>query len=233
MLNGLLKLTRDAVGRVARALITLNGETTTLEVKQKLRLLGFYARQDQVREFMLDITSEDGDLVYETRQIPSLLGITEYRVYKFSVPFPEVDVFSKHPGKGWHIFDYKNICGLCGLSKGAVETWNWQCAGKKTEIGQSKWLRDSAHITVINNPGSGVSFGFKMGGQNTTVTHQPNPVTTNTVTHRDDVRTTYTVTDHEGNDYRLFYNVTRSEAKHLWARDTGRKFFEARTHKNG
>lgn len=70
-------LTRDAVGIMARAMIMLNGATTTLEVKNKLRDAGYWATQAQVREFMLDITSNDGDLVYDDSN-----GV--YRVYRFA-----------------------------------------------------------------------------------------------------------------------------------------------------
>jgi hypothetical protein len=80
----MVTLTRDAVGKVARALITLNGQTTTLEVKNALRNLGFYAVQTDVRNYMLDILSIDGDLKYDDSN-----GI--YRVYRAVVPFPMVD----------------------------------------------------------------------------------------------------------------------------------------------
>lgn len=70
-------LTRDDVKKVATALIIINAETTTLEVKRTLRKNGFWATQDQVREFMLDITSKDGELVYDEH-------ITEgFRIYSF------------------------------------------------------------------------------------------------------------------------------------------------------
>jgi hypothetical protein len=77
----MLTLTRDAVGRVVRALITLEGETTTLDVKNKLRELGFFATQADVRNFMLDITSKEGDVQYQD-------GPDGYRIYKFRTPFP-------------------------------------------------------------------------------------------------------------------------------------------------
>jgi hypothetical protein len=80
----MITLTRDAVGKVARALITLEGETTTLDVKNKLRELGFFAKQDEVRNFMLDITSKDGDVQYVD-------GPDGYRIYKFVTPFPGID----------------------------------------------------------------------------------------------------------------------------------------------
>lgn len=80
----MLTLTRDVVGRIARALITLEGETTTLDVKNKLRELGFFAKQADVRNFMLDITSNDGDIVYRDSG-------EGYRVYTFVVPFPDAD----------------------------------------------------------------------------------------------------------------------------------------------
>lgn len=75
----MVTLTREDVGRVARALITLNRSTTTLDVKLALRNLGFFATQDEVRNYMLDITSNDGDIVYADAG----LG---YRTYSFRTP---------------------------------------------------------------------------------------------------------------------------------------------------
>jgi hypothetical protein len=73
------KLTRNDVREVARALITLNGETTNLDVKQALRKKGFWATQREVREFMLDITAKDSDMQYRDDN-----GV--YRTYFFQTP---------------------------------------------------------------------------------------------------------------------------------------------------
>lgn len=93
----MVTLNRDVVGKVARALITLNGSTTTLDVKLACRKLGFYATQDEVRYFMLDITSADGDLQYS--DAPNSAG---YRVYSFTssdlpVPAPSVTQTTTSP----------------------------------------------------------------------------------------------------------------------------------------
>lgn len=80
----MVTLTREAVGKVARALITLNGSTTTLDVKLALRKIGFYATQDEVRYFMLDITSADGDIQYTD-------GGSGFRVYSFRTPILPTD----------------------------------------------------------------------------------------------------------------------------------------------
>lgn len=46
------RMTNSDVKDVAEELITLNGTTTTLEVKQALRLKGFFALQDEVSSAM-------------------------------------------------------------------------------------------------------------------------------------------------------------------------------------
>jgi hypothetical protein len=74
----MVTLTREAVRRVATALITLNTYTTTLDVKLALRKLGFSASQDEVRNFMLDITSGTSELVYTDNGT--------FRTYSFRTP---------------------------------------------------------------------------------------------------------------------------------------------------
>jgi hypothetical protein len=81
----MVTLSREAVARVARALITLNGSTTTLDVKNALRKLGYFAEQAEVRNLMLDVTSKDGDVQYSDD------FVNGYRVYSFTTPFPAVD----------------------------------------------------------------------------------------------------------------------------------------------
>lgn len=76
-------VTREAVGRIARALITLNDSTTTLDVKNALRAKGFWATQATIREFMLDITSKDGDIQYDDSN-------AMYRVYTFTSPWARI-----------------------------------------------------------------------------------------------------------------------------------------------
>lgn len=56
--------TRQDIAAKARALITANGSTTTLDVKNALRADGFWVKQDMVRDSMLDITQKDGDIEY-------------------------------------------------------------------------------------------------------------------------------------------------------------------------
>lgn len=69
-------ITRDVVREFANSLITLKGSTTNLDVKNALRDRDYFAKQDQVREFMLDITSHDGKIGY----VDSGEG---YRIYAF------------------------------------------------------------------------------------------------------------------------------------------------------
>lgn len=64
MINVTATATRQDVAKTARELITANGTTTTLDVKNALRANGFWAKQDMVRNAMLDITENDGDIVY-------------------------------------------------------------------------------------------------------------------------------------------------------------------------
>lgn len=69
-----MKLTRNVVLATALSLIADNGKTTTLEVKTDLRKQGYWARESEVRDMMLDITNVDGVLGYrETGQ-----GYREY-----------------------------------------------------------------------------------------------------------------------------------------------------------
>jgi hypothetical protein len=76
-------LNRLDVLNMARALITVNGMTTTLEVKNVLRKRGFFATQDMVREFMLDITSKGGEIQYKESG-------DGYRIYYFVDESPTV-----------------------------------------------------------------------------------------------------------------------------------------------
>lgn len=115
-------LTREDVARVARALITLNGTTTTLDVKNALRRLGFWAKQADVRYFMLDITSKDGDIKYDDSN-------GRYRVYSFVTPFPDN---SGSNDSTEHVFDNKffggkRVCKKCGCSERAVTYFGWNC----------------------------------------------------------------------------------------------------------
>lgn len=67
-------ITRDSVRLAAMVLINTNGKTTSLEVKKTLRAAGYWAKQDQVREFLLDITENDGDIAYRN----NVAGYREY-----------------------------------------------------------------------------------------------------------------------------------------------------------
>lgn len=67
-------ITKDAVKEAAEDLIKQNGETTTLDVKNSLRNSGYFAKQDEVSQIMLEIGTE------ESWQINNN-GI--YRIYSF------------------------------------------------------------------------------------------------------------------------------------------------------
>jgi hypothetical protein len=70
-------INRDIVRQYAHALITLNGSTTTLDIKRSLRQRDFWVKQEDVRNLMLDITSKDGDISYTDTN-----GM--FREYKFA-----------------------------------------------------------------------------------------------------------------------------------------------------
>jgi len=153
-----LTLTRNDVRAVAHALMVLNGETTTLDVKEALRKKGFWATQDQVREFMLDVTQKDGDVAYRDDN-------GQYRVYYLvNAPVATVTV----------------VAGPVPLI---------------------------AHTLPAVTPLAPAKV---------------NP---------DNVPSNYEVCDTSGGDRRLYVNVTRGQAKHLWAVQTGRDYQFARTTK--
>ena len=95
-----MKLTRNVVLATALSLIADNGKTTTLEVKSDLRKQGFWARQSEVRDMMLDITNSDGVLGYRetgagyreyfdsraTQTIPMVNGTATTKVKSDNIP---------------------------------------------------------------------------------------------------------------------------------------------------
>lgn len=181
----MVTLTREDVARVARALITLNGTTTTLDVKNALRRLGFWAKQADVRYFMLDITSKDGDIKYDDSN-----GM--YRVYSFVTPFPdtpEPEIFVPHEfiTKDRVYFGPIRVCKKCGCSERAATHFGWGCdkSDRDTDLVVKTRVKD----------GTG----------------------------------SYEVRDRYGYYPRIYHNVTRGQAKHQWAMDTGGEFFTART----
>jgi hypothetical protein len=76
------ELTREHVGLVARTLIKANGQTTTLEVKNFLRELGFWIGQLDVRNLMLDLTGNNAEFVYRESG-------NGYRIYTLRESAPE------------------------------------------------------------------------------------------------------------------------------------------------
>lgn len=127
-------VSREDVRRVAHALITLNRQTTTLEVKNALRNLGFWATQDEVRNYMLDITSKDGEIQYEDRGFG-------YRTYRF------------HPStvQSNHTFNTQGVCTACGRSQDAVAYFNWtDCPKIMSDVGSS--VRKPTTPTVPTSP---------------------------------------------------------------------------------
>lgn len=217
----MVTVTRDAVEFVARALITLNLKTTTLDVKNALRDLGFWATQNAVREFMLDITSANGDIVYEDNN-------GKYRDYKFAdrIEWPPIDTRNnvKSVGDGlavkadWvttssrgfkgHAFNPKGICVLCGCSEGASKAFNWQCA----LTGHSKNVTNVQAAPAFSN--GTASLGVTVG----------NPSVLYSTSEFGD----YRVSDPNGFYTRCFYGVSRGTAKNRWAKEVGMPFFLAR-----
>lgn len=84
-------LTTFAVSGVMDLLIHTNGQTTTLEVKNQLRDLGYFANQDEVHSIMNSIYENDSDNKY-TREVLN----SKYNVYSFDEEYlndnPEYDV---------------------------------------------------------------------------------------------------------------------------------------------
>jgi hypothetical protein len=104
-----LSITRDLVGRFARALVTLNGSTTTLDVKNALREQGFFAKQDQVSAYLNDISINDGDLSYVDNN-------GRYRVYTFTVPDPNTNVPSDYQNVKKTLADFKAAVRKSGIT---------------------------------------------------------------------------------------------------------------------
>jgi hypothetical protein len=74
-------VTREDVKQVALQEISKNGNTTTLDVKNVLRSNGYWVTQEEVRNYMLDITSKDGEIEY-------IDGPSGYRIYKQALKTP-------------------------------------------------------------------------------------------------------------------------------------------------
>lgn len=144
-------LTREAVRKHVDNLIENNSETTTLEVKESLRLAGFWAIQHEVRNLMLDITSNDGDIEYIDRE------------------------------KGYRIYRKKSV---------AIPTD----------------VNDSSDDDIVK-------------------------IVTTTTIHRDYRPATYQVSLGDNNWYftRTYTNVTRTQAKHQWAKETNQPYSLAKT----
>lgn len=201
-------LYREIVGEIASALITLNGKTTTLEVKEALRNRGFWAVQEQVREYMLDITSNDGKIQYRD----SGLGYREYTfvntdwnddeddwdddfyndsdsilsygtdVTPISFSHNKLPIDNADGAEyGEHVFTANGTCKYCGNSYNAVTGFDWKDCSKR----------------LVAPPKTG----------------------------------DYLVADVFGRFPRKYRNVTRGQAKHRWAKDTFNHIFAARTRK--
>jgi hypothetical protein len=211
----MVTLTRDAVGRIARALITLNGETTTLDVKEAARKLGFWATQKEVREYMLDITSENGDILYVTNSVDN------FRTYVFTVPFPVVDklvgVGHDLQVKFGKIFTSVPLvrCTKCGCSETAIKSFGWNCTTKidgdaiitTTTSDKITWVTTNDAVVITSqSPISNVEFGD------------------------------YWVGDMWNHNGRRYNQVSRGVAKNMWVKEMRRlgfcySFFDARARK--
>lgn len=107
-------VSRDDVRTVAAALIVLNGSTTTLDVKNALRNKGFWVKQEDIRNYMLDITSQDGDIQYKDTG----LGYRSYHLKSAA-------------NLNQHTIDPVTfICTSCGRSQGAISHFGWDVCSK-------------------------------------------------------------------------------------------------------
>ncbi len=75
--------TKREVREIARALMTLNGTTTNLDIKNVLRSKGFSAKQSQVRDFMQEVIGEDADITTQDNGT--------FRSYSLLAPIQAVD----------------------------------------------------------------------------------------------------------------------------------------------
>lgn len=125
-----MKLTRDVVLSTALSLIAENGKTTTLEVKTSLRSQGYWARQSDVRNMMLDITNADGVLGYRetdrgfreyfdsrtTQTIPAVTGTAQTKIKSDNIP-ADYEV--------WDGYDAGTILIFNGVTRGqAKHQWS-------------------------------------------------------------------------------------------------------------
>jgi hypothetical protein len=206
-------ITRETVRDFARALIILNNQTTTLEVKNTLRSRGYWATQDEVRNFMLDITSANSDIQYTDNGI--------HRIYRFANQNTQVSDLGQntnYASTNKHHYNNRGICSLCGRSAGAIAYFGWTVCQPSTTV-----------TTAVSS--NNVQIAWATTSYNLDQDWDTPPVVNGVTLHRDDRPATYLVTDILGSNRYRFQNVTRSEAKQKWATMTGRRFTEARTRK--
>jgi hypothetical protein len=209
-------ITRETVRDFARALIILNEQTTTLEVKNTLRARGYWATQDEVRNLMLDITSADSDIQYIDNGIHRIYRLANQNIQPNS-QVSGLDQSANYDSTNKHNYDHRGICSLCGRSAGAIAHFGWTVC------------QPSTVTTAASN--NTLQIAWATTPHNLDRDWDTQPVANYNPLHRDDRPATYLVTDILGRNRYRFKNVTRSEAKQKWATMTGRRFTEARTRK--
>jgi hypothetical protein len=204
----MLKVTDAIVEAIATELITQNGGTTTLEVKNALRGAGFFAQQQDV-----------SDRLRELAEKQNKFSFTDNGTFRRYIALKVASAVRPVPVDGGHRMEPRSgryggpeaVCVGCGCSKEAIDHFGWKCRRPQT----------SNFATGGVNAASPVQtplLASQRGLMITTV-----PVTPVVATKRG-----YRVTDRSGWNIRYYQNVTRGTAKNRWARDTGRDFFEAR-----
>jgi hypothetical protein len=120
-----LTVTKEVVAEFFNALLVVNGETTTLDVKRLLRDRGYFATQTHTSALVVEIAEENG-VEYTDNNT--------FRVYHRTTNF--VPSIGKITPSSDHDFKYRSpqldVCQKCGTSKVASDHFGWSCNNSVT-----------------------------------------------------------------------------------------------------